>query len=260
MEERHFIQCDINDTVTTLTIDNPPVNALTLEAVQELGHAVQESADNDKVKVIIVTGAGEKAFCAGTDIKPLATLTQASARALAAGGKKALDQIDQCPKPVIAAINGICAGGGLEVALACHIRIAADTARLGLPEINIASIPGWGGTQRLPRAVGDGKALELMLTGELITADESLSIGLVQKVIPHAELSDTAESLARSLSTKAQLTLRAILRAAREGANRSPEAGMDLETELFTQVSETFNMKEGAVAFLEKRPPTYRDC
>jgi enoyl-CoA hydratase len=207
---------------------------------------------------VILTGAGEKAFVAGADINELAVQTPTSGREHAAAGQHVLDLIEHMGKPVIAAINGYALGGGCELAMACTIRIASETAKLGQPEINLGIIPGYAGTQRLARIVGRGRALELLLTGDQITAQEAHRLGLVNRVVPAAELLSHTKALAASLAAKAPIAIRYILDAVHKGLEMPFPQAQVFEATLFGLVASTDDMREGTKAFLEKRKPTFQ--
>jgi enoyl-CoA hydratase len=226
--------------------------------MDELRHAVLEVKHDEAVRVLIVTGAGEKAFVAGADINELAVQTPAQGKEHALRGQHVLDLIENLGKPVIAAINGFALGGGCELALACTLRIAADTARLGQPEINLGIIPGYAGSQRLSRLVGKGIALDLLLTGRQIKADEALQIGLVNRVVPAAELMNEARTLALELASKAPVAVKYIIEAVNRGLEISFDKAAFLEATLFGLVASTEDMREGTKAFLEKRKAHFR--
>ena len=254
------ILIDVRDGVGTITINRPDkLNALNATAKSELRQAITVLRDDPVVGAIVITGAGEKAFVAGTDIEELATLDRTGGEAFSRGGQDVFDLIERCGKPVIAAVNGYALGGGCELALACTLRIASDKARFGQPEINLGIIPGYGGTQRLPRLIGQGKALEMMLTGAPVSADEAQKIGLVNMVVPHAELAAAASHMARTLAGKSRPAVRAIIEAVRAAASGSPAEGMKAEASLFGASCATADGKEGVRAFLEKRPPAFKD-
>ena len=245
--------------VAIVTINRPKVlNALNLAMLGELGGVIGALRDDGDVRCVIVTGAGEKSFVAGADINELAGLTPTAGREHARAGQAVFDAIEQLGKPVIAAINGYALGGGCELAMACTVRIAADTARLGQPEINRGIIPGYAGTQRLARLIGEGRALELLLTGDQITAAEAHRLGLVNRVVPAAELMNEARRLAAALAAKAPLAVRYILEAVRSGVQLPLREGQVLEATLFGLVASTEDMREGTRAFLEKRQPEFK--
>ena len=248
------------DGVGIIAINRPKaLNALSRGTVAELARAIEELAAADSVRAIVLTGAGEKAFVAGADISEFNTLQSAEeAAAYARAGQEVLNRIEHLPKPVIAAINGYALGGGCELAMACDIRLAADTARLGQPEINLGIIPGYGGTQRLPRLVGRGTAKLLVLVGDAITADEALRIGLVDAVVPAAELMDKALELAGKLASKAPVALRLCKQAINEGMEGTLAAGLGHEAALFGLVFDTEDRVEGVDAFLQKRKAEWK--
>ena len=245
--------------VAVLTINRPKVlNALNTATVEELHQAVLALKHDPQVRVVVITGAGEKAFVAGADINELATKGSVQGQEFALRGQRVFDLLENLGKPVIAAINGFALGGGCELAMACAFRIAADTARLGQPEINLGLIPGYGGTQRLPRLVGKSVALDLLLTGRQLTAQEALQIGLVNRVVPAANLQVEARRLAAELATKAPVAVRCIIEAVNRGLEISCEQGQFLEATLFGLVASTDDMREGTTAFLEKRTPEFK--
>jgi enoyl-CoA hydratase len=245
-----------------VTINRPQVlNALSVATVQELGAAMAGLAADPGVRAIILTGAGPKAFVAGADIGEFNDLERAvDARAYALAGQAVLDQIEALSKPVIAAINGFALGGGCELAMACDIRLAAGTARLGQPEINLGIIPGFGGTQRLARLVGPGQAKLLCLTGRPISAAEALRIGLVDRVVPADDLMNEAISLAGDLAGKAPVAMALIKAAIDHGLEGTLAEGLAYEAAQFGLVFDTADRREGVGAFLEKRRPTWKGC
>jgi len=245
--------------VALLTVNRPDKrNALNTQTVDELRRAILELQRDDQVRVVILTGAGDKAFVAGADIGELAVQTPVGGRDHGRTGQHVFDLVEHMGKPVIAAINGVALGGGCELAMACTLRIAADTARLGQPEINLGLMPGYGGSQRLPRLVGKGRALELLLTGDPISADEAWRIGLVNRVVPAASLLDEARALARSLAAKAPIAVRYILDAVHQGGEMGLAEAQTYEATLFGLVSTTEDMREGTTAFLEKRKAAFK--
>ncbi len=245
--------------VAVVTINRPKVlNALNTQTLDELRRAILELQHDDGIRAVVLTGAGEKSFVAGADINELAGQTPDGGREHAVRGQHVLDLIEHMGKPVIAAINGYALGGGCELAMACTIRIAADTARLGQPEINLGIVPGYAGTQRLARIVGRGRALELLLTGDQITAQEALRLGLVNRVVPGAELMADAKRLACALAAKAPIALRYILEAVHGGLDMPFAQAQVFEATLFGLVASTDDMREGTKAFLEKRKPAFK--
>ncbi|MEQ1896152.1 MAG: enoyl-CoA hydratase-related protein [Vicinamibacterales bacterium] len=245
-------------TVAVVTVNRPKVlNALNAATIAELRGVFADLKADDSVRVVILTGAGEKSFVAGADISELAAQSAAGAQVVARNGQAAFALIEQLGKPVIAAVNGFALGGGCELAMACTLRLAAETARFGQPEVNLGLIPGYAGTQRLPRLVGKGVALDLLLTGRMVKADEALAVGLVNRVVPAAELMTAARALAAELAGKPPRSLEYILTAVNRGVDLTLEAGTELEAALFGVVSSTSDMREGTSAFLEKRSATF---
>jgi len=250
---------DRDGAVATITINRPKVlNALNTRTLDELRRAILALKHDDGVRVVILTGSGEKSFVAGADINELAEQTPIGGRDRAMTGQHVLDLIETMGKPVIAAINGYALGGGCELAMACTIRIAADTAKLGQPEINLGIIPGYAGTQRLSRLVGRGAALELLLTGEQISAADAHRLGLVNRVVTPANLMGEARKLAQALASKAPIAARCILDAVNTGLQMSFREAEGHEATLFGLVSTTEDMREGTRAFLEKRKPEFK--
>lgn len=245
--------------VAVLTINRPKVlNALNTATIQEIHRALSACRDDESVRVVVITGAGEKSFIAGADINELSVQTPVGGREHAMAGQRVLDLIEQLGKPVIAAINGFALGGGCELAMAYTIRVAADTARLGQPEINLGLIPGYAGTQRLARLIGRGRALELLLTGDHVTAAEAHRLGLVNRVVPAADLMGEARKLAASLASKAPIAARYIIDAVNRGLEMPFAESQAYEATLFGLVSTTEDMREGTRAFLEKRKAEFK--
>jgi enoyl-CoA hydratase len=245
--------------VATVTINRPKVlNALNSDTIDELRRTMLELQRDDAVRVLVLTGAGEKAFVAGADINELALQTPTSGREHALNGQHVFDLIENLGKPVIAAINGFALGGGCELAMACTLRIAADTAKLGQPEINLGLIPGYAGTQRLARLVGRGRAMELILTGTPISAEDAHRIGLVNRVVPAAELAASVRALAAQLATSAPIALRYIINTVNKGAEMPFAEACQYEAALFGLIASTEDMREGTRAFLEKRKPEFK--
>ena len=258
-EDLRNLQVAREDAVLIVTVTRPGVlNALDSATLEELDAVCGVARRDPEVRALIVTGAGEKAFVAGADIKELARQSPTGGNEHARRGQRVFDAVADLGKPVIAAINGYALGGGCELALACTLRIAADTARLGQPEINLGLIPGYGGTQRLARLVGSGRALELLLTGEPISAAEALRIGLVNRVVPAAELMIEARRLAGHLASRPPMAVRYILDAVRRGLDLPLADAQAYEASLFGLVASTDDMREGTSAFLEKRRPVFR--
>jgi enoyl-CoA hydratase len=245
--------------VAVLTINRPQVlNALSTQTLDDLRRAVLELKHDPAIRVVIITGAGEKSFVAGADINELAVQPPVQGKEHALRGQHVFDLIENMGKPVIAAINGYALGGGCELAMACTLRVAADSARLGQPEINLGIIPGYGATQRLPRLVGKGVALDLLLTGRQITAEEAQQIGLVNRVVPAAGLMADVRALAAELAAKAPVAAQYIIEAVNRGLEVSFDKAQFLEATLFGLVASTDDMREGTAAFLAKRKPTFK--
>lgn len=259
-EEHPLIKLKVEDAVGIITIDRPPVNALNSQAMTELNSVLEHCEKDDQIKVIVITGAGSFAFIAGADVKEIDKIESADEGArLALQGQAIINRIENSRKPVIAAINAICLGGGNELAMACHLRIASDRAKFGQPEISLGLIPGFGGTQRLARLCGASKARELCLTGDLITAQEALRIGLINRVVPDNEVLKQSVGLAKKIAVKGRVSVQLIQEAISGGIKKSLEEGLQLEAKLFGQVCETADKKEGVRAFLEKRQPKFVD-
>jgi len=256
--ESENVHIEIIGKVAVATIDNPPANALTPELRMEFMIKLGELSENDLVWSLVITGAGEKFFMAGADIPGLVKLDRKSGLERLRGTRQFFNALDNFEKPVIAAINGLCLGGGLELALVCDIRIAADHVKMGLPEVNLGLIPGAGGTQRLPRAVGPGWANYLLFTGDAISAEAALGIGLVQKIVPITSLRGTALELADKINSKGPLAVRAAKRVSAKGSLQTLEKGLDMENEAFSELCETHDKNEGVTAFLEKRKPEFQ--
>lgn len=244
--------------VRVLTIARPAkLNALNRAALEELHDALAMLATDDALRVLILTGSGTKAFVAGADITEFLELTPAEAMRYAQFGQDVFRALDTLPVPTIAAINGFALGGGCELALACTFRLMADSARVGLPETSLGLIPGFGGTQRLARAIGRQRALELILTGRQMGAEEAVAAGLALKAVPAAQLMDEAQALAGALATRAPLALRLARDAVDGGLDRPLSDGLALEARLFGLAASTDDMREGVRAFLDKRSPTF---
>jgi enoyl-CoA hydratase len=247
-----------DDGIATLTVNRPDkLNALNAATMAELSLAIDEVRARDDISGLIVTGAG-RAFIAGADISDLANATAVSARTLAIEGQRIFRRFETSPKPVIAAVNGFALGGGCELALACHIRIASEQAKFGQPEVKLGTSPGYGGTQRLPRLVGKGRALQLILTGETIDAAEAYRIGLVNRVVPAESLIENATALLRQIIANGPLAIAACIEAVELGLDMSLEGGLALEATHFGLLAATNDMKEGTKAFLEKRAAEFK--
>jgi enoyl-CoA hydratase/carnithine racemase len=258
-----FIRSTIEDKVATLVIDRPPVNAFNKQAMAELGEAVDALVANPEVKVVVVTGAGQLAFVAGADIGEIGAFVKgqdiAGSVAFIELGQNVFSKIENSNKPFIAAINGVCLGGGLELAMACHVRICGDRVRLGQPEINLGIIPGWGGTQRLQRIVGPAKATEMILTGDQITAQQALQLRLVNMVVPGGEVMRQAKGLATKIANKSAVATAAAMNAIRHGLDACLPDGLAAERAQFDTVARSQDVLEGITAFLEKREAKFQD-
>jgi len=249
---------DVRDGVAFVTVNRPDkLNALNDQVVEELGAAADRIAAEAAIRGAILTGAGPKAFVAGADIADLAKQGPFDGKARALRGQGVLRRLETCGKPVIAAVNGFALGGGCELAMACHLRIASETAKFGQPEVKLGIAPGYGGTQRLPRLVGKGVALQLILTGEMIDAQEAYRIGLVNKVVPPAALLAESEKMLRGILAMGPLAVRLALEAVDHGLELTLEEGLLLEANHFGLLAATADMKEGLTAFLEKRAPRF---
>src|SRR3984957_20283633 len=246
------------DAIAYVTVNRPKVlNALNTPTWKDLRTAFEDARDDAKVRGVILTGAGNKAFIAGADISELAKITAFEAEQSSRFGQEVLDLIENLGKPVIATINGFALGGGCETAMACTIRIAVETAKFGQPEVALGLIPGGGGTQRLPRLVGKGRALQLILSGEMISAQEAYRIGLVNEIVPAADLLPRAEAILRKIASNAPMAVKFALTAVNKGLETSQDEGLLLEASYFGLCAGTDDKKEGTSAFLEKRAPQF---
>jgi len=253
------LQFNVDDAgIATVTINRPDkLNALNSQTVSELAEAFAQVEADDAIRALILTGAGEKAFVAGADISGFGWATKEAASEGSSSGSLIFRRLETSRKPSVAAVNGFALGGGLELALCCTVRIASENARMGLPEVKLGIIPGYGGTQRLPRIVGRGRALEMILTGDPIDAAEALRIGLVNKVVPLADLLSTAKTLLGRMLNNGPAAVAAAMRAVDRGLDGSLEEGLAIESSLFGEVTTTADCKEGVAAFLEKRKPVF---
>lgn len=248
---------ELDGPIATVTLNRPPVlNSLNAQMFDDLERVFTALADDAGVRVILLTGSGDRAFAAGADIRGLVETDARSGRAVSDRGQQVCRQIELCPKPVIACLNGVALGGGCELALACHLRLAADTARLGLPEVKLGLIPGYGGTQRLVRLVGRGAALRMMLTAEIVNATEAHRIGLVEAVYPAAELMQHAHAMASAVAALSPLGISGVLEAVEHGSDI--ESGLLSEAHIFGRLCGTADKHEGLTAFLEKRKPEWQ--
>ena len=249
---------DVNDNICTITINRPDkLNALNQTVIDELAVAIDEIYNNDKIKAAIITGSGPKAFVAGADISEFQGLSSGEGKALAEKGQSLFFKIENAPKPIIAAVNGFALGGGCELALACHFRVASDNAKFGQPEVNLGLLPGYGGTQRLTQLIGKGRAIEMLLTGNMIDAITAFNYGLVNHVVSPEELLPKAKALLSVINTKAPLAVAACIKAANE-AFEPDQKGFKTEAESFGNLIVTEDAKEGISAFLEKRKAEFR--
>ncbi len=245
--------------IVRLTINRPEkLNALNRETIQEIDAAITAFQEDGEARALILTGAGNKAFVAGADIGELAEQTPQEGKEYALFGQRVLGRLERSGKPTIAAVNGFALGGGLELALACHIRIASENAAVGLPEVTLGLIPGFGGTQRLPRLIGRSDALKMILTGDRIDAKEALRLGLVSAVVPQDELETTAEATARTIMSRGPVAVRFAIEAVNGGLEMPLAEGLFMEAGLFGLLTTTEDTKEGTRAFLEKRKPSFR--
>ncbi|MGY6557775.1 MAG: enoyl-CoA hydratase/isomerase family protein [Nitritalea sp.] len=259
MAEQQNILSEEKEGILYLTINRESkLNALNIATIEELRTAFEEVVDNKGIKGVILTGSGEKAFVAGADISEIAELTELNARKFAENGQDVFSLIENCPKPVIAVVNGFALGGGCELAMACHMRIATANAKFGQPEVNLGIIPGYGGTQRLTYLVGRGKAHELMMTGDMISADEARQLGLVNHVMPTKdEAMDKAEQILEKIMSKAPLAIGMIVDCVNAVYN-CDENGYQTEANGFARCVKSGDYKEGTSAFLEKRKPVFK--
>ncbi|HEX3437148.1 MAG TPA: enoyl-CoA hydratase-related protein [Pseudacidobacterium sp.] len=245
--------------VAVVTLNRPKVlNALNGATLRELDASITELAANDSVRAILLTGAGEKAFAAGADIQELAKVSAVEGQELALRGQQVFDRIENCGKPVIACVNGFALGGGCELAMACTFRIASETAKFGQPEVKLGLIPGYGGSQRLPRLIGKGAALKVLLTGEMISAAEALRLGLVEEVVPADQLLTRAEQIAQAIAAVAPIAVEKCIAAVHAGYDLPLRRALDLEASLFGMCCATEDKAEGTRAFLEKRAAIWK--
>lgn len=254
-----FIKIDIENYIATITINRPDVlNAMNKVVVAELKKALEDCVKNVAAGVIVITGAGKKAFIAGADIKAMQKMSGREALEFGREGQEMTMVIENSPKPVIAAINGFALGGGCEIALACDMRIASENAKFSQPEVALGIIPGWGGTQRLPRLIGKGRAIEMIAGGAMINAEEALRIGLVNHVVPQPELMEKVHSLAKSILKNGPAAVGAALKCIHKGFDEPLENGLDIELNAFAELFETDEQREGTAAFVKKIKPNFR--
>ena len=250
--------CKIQDRVNIISINRPDkLNALNIETFSEIDHAIKSSVANSDVRIIIITGVGDKAFVAGADIKEFVNFTMEQGFELSESGHKILTEtIENCPKPLIAAINGYALGGGLEIAMACHLRVASENSKMGLPEVSLGVIPGYGGTQRLPQLIGKGRALEMILTGRMIGAEEALGFGLINYKTSVDELMSFTNDLASKILLNSSNAIKNAIKSV--NANFANEInGFEVEMNEFSKCFESKEFKEGTTAFLNKRKPNF---
>ncbi len=255
---RRFVNYTVEGKLVWVTIDNPPLNALNHALMEELKAVFEELEENEDVLIIILRGGGERAFVAGADIKQFPAMDKGVAEKFSATGQEVFNRIEDFKGPVIAAIQGFALGGGCELAMACDIRVASEDAKFGQPEIGLAIIPGYGGTQRMARLIATGKAKELIYTGEMIDATEAMRIGLVDRVVKKEDLLGEAKQLATKILEKGPLAVKAAKRAINEGVVLPLREGLKVETRYFSELFDTEDKNEGAMAFLEKRKPTFK--
>jgi len=251
------IATELSNGILTLTLNRPQqLNALNREVFQNLDSILDEAVENSDVKAIIITGSGEKAFAAGADIKEFAHFGKEEGKALAANGQRIFKKVETLSKPVLAAVNGFALGGGLELAMACHLRIASDNSRFGQPEVSLGVTPGYGGTQRLTQLIGKGKAMELLMTGDMIKADEALRLGLVNYVVPQPELRAKAEELLGKIMKQSPVAVAGVITCV-DALYTDGTDGFETEVEEFGKCFGTEDFKEGTTAFQEKRKPNF---
>jgi enoyl-CoA hydratase len=254
-----YIRVEWDGDIVVVSVDRQDkLNALNAEVVSELGEVFSSIADDDQVRGVILTGAGNKAFVAGADIGELARMDSVSGVRVSRQGQDVFRRIERFSKPVLAAVGGFALGGGCELALACHLRVASRNARFGLPEVGLGIIPGYGGTVRLTRLVGLGRALELTLTGEMIDADRALAMGLVSAVVERDALLDESKALMRKITKNGPVAVRLALESIYHALDTATAEALDLESSLFGLLASTEDMKEGMAAFMEKRSPSFR--
>jgi len=250
---------DKSNSILTITINRPDkLNALNHRTLEELNAAFITIEQDDQIKGVILTGTGNKAFVAGADISEIKQLDLATGKEFARFGQQVFARIENCSKPVIALVNGFALGGGCELAMACHIRLASDNAKFGQPEVNLGLIPGYGGTQRMARLIGKGRALELLLTGNMISAQRAYETGLVNQVLPADELEAAGLKMMQTILSKAPLAVSYVLETVNRGLSLSLEEGIRLEADYFGKSCASGDMKEGTGAFLEKRKPEFK--
>lgn len=259
MADLNYVRVEWDAEIAVVTVDRQDkLNALNAEVVGEIGEVFESLQDDDKVRGVILTGAGNKAFVAGADIGELATMNSVSGVRVSRDGQQVFRLIERFPKPVLAAVGGYALGGGCELAIACHMRIASEKARFGLPEVGLGIIPGYGGTIRLARLIGLGRAIEMTLTGDMMDAKRALEVGLVSTVVEPDALMDEAKALLRKVTKNGPVAVRMALESIYRGLDTSTAEALDFESALFGLLASTEDMKEGMGAFLEKRKPDFK--
>lgn len=257
--ELQNLKMTVEEQVAVIVIDHPPANTLNTPTMNDLEQVIREVISNKEIKAAVITGAG-MFFIAGADINEIATLKSAQdGETITLRGQSVISMIGNSPKPFIAAINGMCLGGGMELAMACHLRVCGDRAQVGQPEINLGIIPGFGGTQRLSRLTNISKAMELILTGDRISAQEAFRIGLVNKVVPNMDVVKQAVGLAKKIASKGAVAVAKAMDAIKTGSEMTLEDGLKYEAKLFGEICETDDMQEGVSAFVQKRQPKFTD-
>jgi enoyl-CoA hydratase/carnithine racemase len=260
MSERKYILTSAEDNIFIITVDHTPINTLDTQTLSELEEALDEFTANSIYKVAIISGGDKVIFVSGADISEAVELfASGKIKDFILRGQRLFRKISECPKPVLAAINGLALGGGMELAMACHLRVMGDLAKLAQPEINLGIIPGWGGTQMLPKIVGNAKAREMILTGESISAQEAYRLNLVNMVVPRSEVMNTSKKLARKIAGKSSLAIRAAMDSIRMGSQLQAEDGLAYEANQIIPLIGSEDAREGLTAFLEKRPPIFKD-
>ena len=259
MSSSEFVKSRKEESALILTLDNPPVNALNLKLLEGISTGIKQASEDTEVRGIVITGAGNNAFCAGADLKMLQGGQPSDAEKIVIAGHSTFNVVENSPKPVIAAINGLALGGGNELAMSCDLRYASDRARFGQPEVNLGLIPAWGGTQRMPRLIGRAKAKELIFSGQIINAQEALRIGLVNKIVPDGEELRASVDYVRMLAAKTSPLAVAQAKFAINGGiqKASLEEGLQYEVQVVRVLSGSEDLKEGIEAFLAKRPPRF---
>jgi enoyl-CoA hydratase len=252
------IQTELTDHILLITLNRPDkMNALNIAMIREIGNAMDKVYTDENIKGVILTGSGDKAFAAGADIAEFAAFDKSKSMEMSRSGHEVFKRIEQCPKPVIAAVNGFALGGGCELTLACHIRIASDTARFGQPEVNLGVIPGYGGTQRLAHLTGKGKALEFIMTGDMVEAQTALQIGLTNLVVPADELMDASLKMIHKIIKKGPLAIMETIKCVLAVYDDKKD-GFEMEIDSFSNLFETEDFKEGTKAFVEKRKAVFK--